>query len=148
MEITVAVLEDIPALAALLGELFAQEAEFAPDTPRAESGLRQIIANPEAGIVLVAKEAGTAVGIANVLFTVSTALGGRVAILDDFVVAAAARGRGIGSALLERAIVVAREQGCLRIALQTDHDNVEAQRLYQRHGFALSTMLPMRLILD
>jgi ribosomal protein S18 acetylase RimI-like enzyme len=35
----------------------------------------------------------------------------------------------------------------VRITLNTDHDNAAAQRLYQRHGFEMSTMKSMRLVL-
>jgi GNAT superfamily N-acetyltransferase len=101
--------------------------------------------NPACGRILVLREKQRAVGMANLLFTVSTALGNRVAILDDFVVDPAYRGQGGGSMLLAAAIETARQAGCLRITLNTDQDNAAAQRLYQRHGFELSTMKSMRL---
>lgn len=84
----------------------------------------------------------------NLLYTISTALGERVAILEDMVVSPSARSLGLGSALLEHAIDHARRQGCRRITLLTDAHNLDAQRFYARHGFARSSMLPMRLALD
>jgi len=45
------------------------------------------------------------------------------------------RGQGVGSALLERAIEYAREQGCHKIALQHWPHNQAARRLYERYGF-------------
>ncbi|MNY66030.1 putative phosphinothricin acetyltransferase YwnH [compost metagenome] len=77
----------------------------------------------------------------------STALGARVALLEDMVVDTGARGTGIGSALLEQAIAHARDSGCRRITLLTDGDNAAAQRLYRRHGFGRSPMVPLRLAL-
>jgi len=75
----------------------------------------------------------------------STALGGRVALLEDMVVRPDARGRGAGSLLLRAAVEFARAAGCLRITLLTDADNAAAQRFYARHGFGQSAMIPMRL---
>lgn len=147
MQIEPARQSDVPALCALLSSLFEQEVEFAPDPEAQRRGLEAILADHDVGLILVARRDGRVIGMANLLFTVSTALGARVAILDDLVVDAAARGAGVGSALLERAIATAREQGCRRISLHTDASNVSAQRLYRRFGFADSSMLSLKLSL-
>lgn len=145
MQISVAFESDIPQLCGLLHHLFEQEADFSPDVVVQQRGLSAVIRHPEIGRILVARRNGRLVGMINLLFTVSTALGGRVALLEDMVVSPDARGSGVGSALLKRAMETARLEGCLRITLLTDHDNDAAQRFYRRHGFAASRMLPMRL---
>ncbi|CUS41282.1 GCN5-related N-acetyltransferase [hydrothermal vent metagenome] len=81
----------------------------------------------------------------NVLFTVSTALGARVAIFEDMIVSPEVRGSGVGSKLLEYAISSAQVCGCKRITLLTDSDNISAQRFYAKHGFEKSAMIPLRL---
>ncbi len=139
---------DVPALADLLGLLFAQEAEFAPDRERQIAGLRAIVGHPEVGTVLVLRDADGIAGMVNVLYTISTALGGRAAILEDVIVRPDRRGSGAGSRLVEAAIAHARAAGCLRMTLVTDAANPGAQRLYRRHGFAPSSMLTMRLALE
>lgn len=139
---------DIPALGELLAALFAQEAEFAPNAASQARGLARIIGDPAVGTILVARDGDAIVGMVNLLFTVSTALGERVALLEDMVVAPAARGRGIGSELLREAIAHAWAQGCRRITLLTDGTNQAAQRFYARHGFARSGMMAMRLALE
>ena len=138
---------DIPALSELLSALFAQEEEFAPNPAAQAQGLAQIIQNPEVGVVLVARHGGQVLGMVGLLFTVSTALGGRVALLEDLVVSAEARNAGLGAELLAQAIAVARVQGCKRITLLTDRANEAAQRLYRKQGFVVSNMVPMRLAL-
>ncbi|WP_305042819.1 GNAT family N-acetyltransferase [Geoalkalibacter sp.] len=138
---------DIPQLCELLSLLFTQEADFTPDEAAQRRGLALILAHPEQGRILVAREADRVLGMVNLLYTVSTALGGRVALLEDMVVRPEARGLGLGAALLEEAVAVARREGCLRITLLTDADNQAAQRFYQRQGFALSAMVPMRRLL-
>jgi GNAT superfamily N-acetyltransferase len=140
-------LEDIPQLCELLALLFGQEAEFVPDRTRQEAGLREIITHPDVGRILILREGAAVIAMVNLLFTVSTALGGRVALLEDMLVHPAHRGSGAGSRLLQAAVEFARSAGCLRITLLTDGDNTAAQRFYQRHGFESSAMLTMRLSL-
>ncbi len=136
---------DIPALSELLSHLFTQEIEFHPNEDAQRKGLSAIIGNADIGAILVARDNTSVLAMVNLLFTVSTALGERVAILEDMVVAPAARGTGIGSGLLNYAIEFAKSCGAKRITLLTDQDNISAQNFYSKHGFALSTMRPMRL---
>ena len=44
---------------------------------------------------------------------------------------------GVGTALLEAVIAVAREAGCKRVWLITTNDNLDALRFYQKRGFEL-----------
>lgn len=148
MRVETATLADIPELAELLSVLFSQEQEFEVDVSAQSDGLRQIIENPAIGRVLLARSQDQVVGMVNLLFTVSTALGGRVGLLEDMVVMPGARGAGTGTRLLAEAIALARALGCMRLTLLTDRDNEAAQRFYARQGFAPSSMLPMRLLLD
>lgn len=148
MKIQTAVSTDVPQLCLLLDSLFSQEAEFKPDHELQALGLGAIIDDDGIGDILVAKAEGQIIGMVNLLYTVSTALGSRVAILEDMVIAPQNRGQGVGSALLKHAIEFAREKGCKRITLLTDHDNDPAHRLYEQHGFTESSMLTYRLFLD
>jgi ribosomal protein S18 acetylase RimI-like enzyme len=49
-------------------------------------------------------------------------------------------GAGIGGALVEAVVDVARAAGCARVHLITTNDNLPALRLYQRHGFVLAEL--------
>jgi GNAT superfamily N-acetyltransferase len=138
---------DIPALANLLTVLFTQEVEFVPDRNAQIRGLTHIVESPEIGCILVARQQGKITGMVNLLYTVSTALGERVAILEDMVVSPSARGGGIGTQLLQAAIGHARSAGCKRITLLTDQSNEIAQQFYAKQGFSVSSMVPMRLTL-
>lgn len=61
--------------------------------------------------------------------------GSRAARLYSIAVAADARGRGIGEALLEAAERAAVRRGCDRLRLEVRVDNAAAQRLYERRGY-------------
>jgi GNAT superfamily N-acetyltransferase len=148
MEITVAKLHDIPRLCELLNSLFAQESEFTPNSEAQRKGLVEIISSPKVGDILVARKDGEIVGMLNLLYTISTALGERVTLLEDMVVSPNVRGQSIGSKLIDYAIEFAKEQGCKRITLLTDNDNKRAHKFYERHGFAKSSMIPFRLNLE
>jgi len=139
---------DLPALCGLLEALFTAEAEFQPDAALQRAGLKAILADPNVGRILVAESEGEPIGMASLLYTVSTALGGRAAFLEDMVVAAPARGAGVGGALVEAALEQARADGALRVTLLTDGDNDGAHRFYRRHGFVRSGMVPFRRLLD
>ncbi len=148
MEISIASLNDIPELCTLLNSLFSQEAEFLPDRQAQTRGLATVINGSEVGDILIARDDGEIIGMVNLLYTVSTALGAQVALLEDMVVSPNRRGQGIGSILIRDAVKFAREKGCMRITLLTDDDNEEAHRFYKRHGFSRSSMIAFRMSLD
>jgi ribosomal protein S18 acetylase RimI-like enzyme len=136
---------DIPQLIQLLNILFTLEAEFKPDECAQRKGLAMIVSSPDVGVILVARNGQSILAMVNLLFSVSTALGERVATLEDMIVAPSARGSGIGSTLLSYAIDFAQKSGVKRITLLTDYDNQAAQRFYSKHGFVKSSMVPLRL---
>ena len=137
--------KDLPQMVALLGQLFEQEAEFKPDAPKQEAALKMILADPKAGRLFVAKDGSKVVAMASLLYTVSTAEGGKAALFEDLVVRSDYRKQGIGARLLEHVITQARAEGVLRLTLLTDMQNEQAQVLYRRLGFVGSPMKPMRL---
>jgi GNAT superfamily N-acetyltransferase len=58
------------------------------------------------------------------------------------------RGQGVGAQLIDYAISEAKKEGCKRITLLTDIDNLKAQHFYLKKGFVKSQMTPYRLLLD
>ncbi|HEY9160129.1 MAG TPA: GNAT family N-acetyltransferase [Desulfomonilia bacterium] len=138
---------DIEDICRLLALLFEQEVEFEPDYEMQKRGVSEIVSDPHKGLFLVIEESGCITGCVSLLFLVSTALGGKTAILEDMIIEPGARCRGLGSRLLDKAIDCAREKGCLRITVLTDKNNESAQKLYEKSSFKKSPMIPMRLIL-
>ena len=143
-----ATLNDIPQLCSLLTILFTQENDFQPNAEKQSVALQEIIGHPESGRILVMREDDLILGMVNLLFTISTACGGKVAILEDMIVHPTRQGEGLGSKLLQAAKEFAQGEGCKRITLLTDRANDSAIRFYQRQGFEISGMIPMRLALE
>jgi ribosomal protein S18 acetylase RimI-like enzyme len=145
VEFGVATAKELPQLVELLGHLFEQEAEFQPDASKQKRALEAILGNPGIGKLYVAREAKRVVAMASLLYTISTAEGGRAALFEDLVVHPEERKRGIGESLLKHVVEQARAEGILRITLLTDMQNERAQAMYRRAGFVGSPMKPMRL---
>ena len=136
---------DLPRLVELLGLLFESEAEFSADASKQRTALQAILADPVKGKIFVARDGRDVVAMASLLYTISTAEGGKAALFEDLVVAPEHRKRGIGAALLKHVVEQARAEGVLRITLLTDMQNERAQAMYRRVGFVGSPMKPMRL---
>lgn len=143
-----ATIEDLPDLSDLLVELFTHEADFRPDRDKHLRGLKLILEDPARGRIFAVRSHGRLLGMINLLFTISTAEGGFVMLLEDLIVRREFRGQGLGAALLAHAVAYARQRGFLRITLLTERIAEERQqRFFRRHGFAESHMIPMRLAL-
>ena len=139
---------DLDELSEMLGALFSQESDFRPDKDKQLRGLRLIFEQPSRGRVFVLRRDGMIVGMINLLFTISTAEGGFVVLLEDLVVHKEHQGHGYGAMLLKHAVEFARQKNFLRITLLTDRPENMAQEFFRRHGFHESSMIPMRLLIS
>ena len=142
-----AISEDLDELSSLLGELFSEESDFRPDREKQLRGLRLIFEQPNRGRVFVLRRDRSIVGMINLLFTISTAEGGFVILLEDLVIHREYRGHGYGSMLLDYAIDFAQQKNFRRITLLTDRPELRSQNFFRKHGFYESPMLPMRLLI-
>jgi GNAT superfamily N-acetyltransferase len=136
---------DLESMVELLGYLFKQEADFSPAPAKQRRALELILAQPSLGRLFVLTRGPKVMGMVSLLFTISTAEGGKAAWLEDLVVRPEQRDHGLGTRLLRAAVDWARKEGITRITLLTDGTNARARRLYLRHGFTGSSMQPLRL---
>lgn len=134
---------DLPALVALLGELFALEQDFTPDPARARAGLEALLAHPDCHLQ-VAAEGETVLGFCSVQLRISTASGAPAALIEDVIVQAQARGRGLGRMLLAAACDWARARGCVSAMLLVDTANAGGEAFYQATGWAPGAMRAWR----
>ena len=66
------------------------------------------------------------------------------AILEDIVVEAARRGRGIGKAVIDWVGQEAERAGCKRIFLESGVSNHHAHELFEREGFSICSVVMMK----
>ena len=134
---------DIPAMTGLLALLFSIEADFAPDAAKQAEGLRLLLERPDA-CVLVAEHDGSVVGMCTAQTLVSTAEGGKVGLVEDVVVRADCRGRGIGSAMLKALEDWAVDQKLARLQLLADRYNAPALGFYKKHGWSTTQLINLK----
>jgi GNAT superfamily N-acetyltransferase len=129
-------------------ELFARSGDFSPDRDVQERGLQLILEQPNRGRIFVLRNNHQIFGMVNLLFTISTACGGFVVLMEDVVVHPDHRGQGYGTRLLEHVLDFAKQKNFKRITLLTDKISAESQNFFRKHGFEYSNMIPMRKILN
>lgn len=108
--------------------------------------LHRLVGDP-AVTLLVARDGDEIVGTTTVIvYTTPFWIKAR---LDEIVVDASARGRGVGEALVKAALDVGRERGAQVAELQSGRGEARkaAHRLYERLGFKIRDSDVMRIVL-
>jgi GNAT superfamily N-acetyltransferase len=134
VEIARATEAELDTLLQLLGEQFDDhDIEITP--PLLRQAMAQVFHSDHWGLFLVARKGGEPIGVAAVAFSWTLEHAGKTAWLDELYVRPEHRGRGVGTALIERVIEEAQAQGCRAIDLEVEQAHRRAERLYARHGF-------------
>lgn len=81
---------------------------------------------------LVAEHSGSLLGLAHFLFHRSTISLESTCYLQDLFTHEAARGKGVGRALIEEVYRYAKDAGCHRVYWQTHETNATAMKLYNK----------------
>jgi len=137
--------EDGPVLAELdrAGWSWASEV-----TPRRAEGTPMFDEHCPPDGFLVAELGGRVVGYVRHVAPTPLAANRHVRQIQGLQVAAAARGRGVGQALVEAVCAAARARGARRMTLRVLGHNAPARRLYERCGFRVEGVLPEEFLLD
>ena len=146
-KVTPATIEDLQGLTDLVMELFAESNEFTSNHDVQERGLALILEQPSRGRIFLVRNETRIIGMVNLLFTISTAMGGFVILMEDVIVHPAHRGQGYGTMLLDQVIEFAKQKDFKRITLLTDKISAESQNFFRKNGFEYSNMIPMRRII-
>ena len=85
-------------------------------------------------MLLGARHGGELVGYACLYWTFTSLVPAERVLMNDLFVSEAARGQGVGRALIEASAAVARERGVTHLEWATAPDNLTAQRLYDSTG--------------
>ncbi len=140
LELRRATAADLPALVAMLADdpLGAgREAGDGDLTPYRRAF--DLVDGDPAHVLLVAVDGDTVVG--TLQLSVLPGLARRGALrgqLEAVRVAAGARGRGPGAAMVGWAVEESRRRGCALVQLTTDRTRTDARRFYERLGFVAS----------
>lgn len=128
---------DLPAIVALyrLPDGNTRDREAALD-PFAAPYVDALRASTDDNAAWVADEGGAVCGVFQLTFVRHVAFaGGLVAQIEAVVVAEAARGRGVGEAMMRFAIAHARSRGAFRVQLTSNKARTRAHAFYERLGF-------------
>jgi ribosomal protein S18 acetylase RimI-like enzyme len=109
---------------------YKQESDF----EGARAFLKERLKN-EDSVVFIAYDESNPVGFVQLYPTFSSVSMKRSWVLNDLYVNVSARKKGFGEKLINKAIEFAEETGAKGVALETGHDNVTAQSLYEKIGF-------------
>lgn len=133
MKITNARPEHFPQIYSLICDL----EETSLDRSKLETVYLRNLADP--GIhYLIALENGEAAGFASVHVQYLLHHGGKIAELQEIVVAESHRGQGIGGRLFSEAEKTARAAGCLQLEVCCNRKRTDSHRFYEREGMAAS----------
>jgi ribosomal protein S18 acetylase RimI-like enzyme len=132
-EIRRASAEDAGAVAQLLHDFNTEYEDFTPGVPALTERLSELLADGEITILLA--EGKQPRGFA--LFRLRPSLWSKAndVYLEELYVIPGRRGQGIGGALLDTAIELAREMGADHFELTTGEDDTEARALYESRSF-------------
>ena len=132
--------DDVPALVALLADdpLGAGRETIAGDLGAYLEAFDQVDRDP-AHLLLVAEDGDTVVGTLQLTLVPGLSRGGALrGQIEAVRVAAGARGRGLGAALVGWAAEEAGRRGATLVQLTTDKQRAGARRFYERLGFIAS----------
>jgi GNAT superfamily N-acetyltransferase len=130
---------DAPAVAVAVEELLLELGGERPSTAALEAAARQLIQDPDAGVLLLAEGGGQVVGVLAASWQHAIHVPGRYGTVQDLWVHRAWRGRAVGHRLLEALVAIARvlEIDRLEVGLpQESFDQIAAtERFYLGNGF-------------
>jgi len=109
-----------------------------PTDAEMRAGVERLLGEPDTEFLLAAPDGDGAppAGVAQLRFRYGVWRAGGDCLLEDLFVGEAARGAGLGRALVEATLDRARARGCRRVELDANERNDGALRLYESFGFS------------
>ena len=133
--------DDVAAIIAMLADDHLGRARERLEEPLPKlyyDAFERVSSDPNIHLI-VAEEGGNVVGCLQLCILPGlSSQGAPRGLIEDVRVASDRRSRGIGERLVQWALEEARGKGCKLVELLTHHTRVDAQRFYERLGFARS----------
>ena len=139
LQICKATSDDIPSLVKLLESLFCIEKDFTFNKKNHENGLNLLIGSRNAHIVVVKFE-NEVIGMITIQKLISTVMGTKVGLIEDFIIKDDYRDLGVGTYLLEYVKDYAKKNSLSRLQLVCDEDNTTAKEFYTNKKFKRSNL--------
>ncbi len=139
LQIRNAKIDDIESLIPLLKQLFTIEKDFCFDKAKHEEGLRLLLKRKEA-IVVIAKFEEETIAMVTMQTIISTAVGAKTGLIEDFIVSDDYRDMGVGTYLFEYLKKYANKHHIKRLQLVCDNDNTNAKEFYLKKSFKKSNL--------
>jgi ribosomal protein S18 acetylase RimI-like enzyme len=132
-----ATLDDLDALLALYTELADERPGAAPADPVAgRTLLAEILTYPRRELLVAVDGTGARLGSVDGLIVTNLTRGGRPwAVVENVIVTASARRRGIGALLIEELVVRATAANCYKLQLLSNKRRTHAHAFYESVGF-------------
>jgi GNAT superfamily N-acetyltransferase len=138
IRIVLATVADTPVVVALVGQLLAELGGFTSfDAAGAATLCGQLLATDRYTALLARDDQGQALGVLTVQRSPALYVAGEVGWIQELYVVPAARSRGVGRQLLERAADYGRQRGWRRLEVNTPAAAAWPRTVafYQREGF-------------
>jgi GNAT superfamily N-acetyltransferase len=136
VRIRAATAADLPRLVALFSELSLDDPREDPDLMHRYSEAFEAIEARPGYHVLAAEEDGELLASVTVIVEPNlTYQGTPFALIENVIVTEAARGKGVGTQIINAAVEIAREAGCYKVSLTSNKRREDAHRFYESIGF-------------
>ena len=130
-----AVLSDEEQVMELFSRLESRQRtdEYKVDQSKSPEIYQRIVNNPSIGVIIVAELESKLLGVISLSYPVAIRCGGPYARIEEYIVDEASRGMGLGSKLLDAAIIEAKKVNCFD--LQVNNPSDLGKPLYSKRGF-------------
>src|SRR5262245_56673161 len=129
-----ATLDDVPLLVRMMAEFYS-DSPYRLNPRRATDAFTALLSDERLGLIWIIQSNSQDVGYVVLVLCHSMTFGGLVAVVDDFFIQLAFRGKRLGKAAMAEVRSYCATHGIRSIQVETGRDNTVALAVYRRAGF-------------
>lgn len=145
MQIRIAEPNDLLSIIPLM-RAFSEEVLAPLSDSHIKAALEPLLNDSDIGDVWVAEDQSI-LGYLVITWGWGIESGGKEALIDEIYISPEHRGQGLASALVGASIARAKELGTKAVFLETEAENPDSRKLYERLGFVAESSVWMRSLL-